>query len=495
MTTRGAPTQGARAVAAIDRAGARLVARLAAIALLVAGACCAAARPAAAQTLTLGEVLDSAREHAPQVLEAMARVRGAEGRRLSAEGAFDVVFRGGTDLRLGGYYDGNALGGSVSRPLASLGGEAYAGYRLSDGRFPIYEDERYTNELGELKVGMTFALLRDRQIDERRFARDQAEADIELARSEQLMVAIGVQRRAIDAYGAWVAAGMRLGILRDLLALAETRREAFAGQVARGLKPRILLAEADQAVLRRQALLVEAEQALTVTATRLSLFLRDPEGKPLVPGSARLPANLPPAPATPGDVLALAAARPDLKVIDLRLQQARQRLALARNARLPRLDVTLEASRDFGDVGAGGPSRSGTEPKVGLKFSVPLQQRSARGQLASTEAEIDAQSLRRRQLEEQITVELENLRADIEATRRIAELAVAEQGRAAELAVAERRRFSLGASDLFLVQVREESEASARIRSIDAAWKALQSRAELAAVAADLDALGLAPLR
>ena len=148
-----------------------------------------------------------------------------------------------------------------------------------------------------------------------------------------------------------------------------------------------------------------------------------------------------------------------------------------------------------GDVGAGGPSRSGTEPKVGLKFSVPLQQRSARGQLASTEAEIDAQSLRRRQLEEQITVELENLRADIEATRRIAELAVAEQGRAAELAVAERRRFSLGASDLFLVQVREESEASARIRSIDAAWKALQSRAELAAVAADLDALGLAPLR
>lgn len=495
MTSRDPPrAQRAVVVALRDCDPPHAGSRLAAVLLLAAGLLGAAARPAPAQTLTLGEVLDSSREHAPQVLEAMARVRGAEGRRLGAEGAFDIVFRGSTDLRLGGYYDGNALGGSVSRPLASLGGEAYAGYRLSDGRFPIYEDERYTNDLGELKVGMTFALLRDRQIDERRFARDQADADIELARSEQLMVAIGVQRRAIDAYGIWVAAGMRLGILRDLLALAETRREAFAGHVARGLRPRILLAEADQAVLRRQSLLVEAEQALTIAAARLSLFLRDPEGKPLVPQAARLPTSLPPAPAMPEDVLALAAARPDLKVIDLRLQQARQRLALARNARLPRIDMTLEASRDFGDIGPGGISRSGTEPKVGLKFSVPLQQRSARGQLASTEAEIDAQSLRRQQLEEQISVELRNLRADIEATRRIAELAVAEQGRAMELAVAERRRLSLGASDLFLVQVREESEASARIRSIDAAWKALQSRAELAAVAADLDSLGLAPL-
>lgn len=453
----------------------------------------AAASPSPAQTLTLGEVLDSSRVHAPQVLEAMARVRGAEGRKLGAEGAFDIVFRGNTDLRLGGYYDGNALGASVSRPLASLGGEAYAGYRLSDGSFPVYEDERYTNRLGELKVGMTFALLRDRMIDERRFALNQAEADIELARSEQLMVAIGVQRRAVDAYGAWVAAGMRLAVLRELLALAETRREAFAGQVERGQKPRILLAEADQAVLRRQSLLVEAEQALTVAATRLSLFLRDAEGKPLVPAATRLPSSLPPAPATPLDVKALAAARPDLKVIDLRLQQARQRLALARNARLPRLDMTLEASRDIGDVGIGGPSRSGTEPKVGLKFSVPLQQRSARGQIASSEAEIDAQTRRRQQLEEQITVELENLQADIEATRRVADLAVAEQARATELSVAERRRFTLGASDLFLVQVREESEASARVRAIDAAWKALQSRAELAAVAADLGALGLEP--
>jgi outer membrane protein TolC len=190
-------------------------------------------------------------------------------------------------------------------------------------------------------------------------------------------------------------------------------------------------------------------------------------------------------------VRALAAARPDLKVIDIRMQQARDRLALTRNAALPRLDLVLETSRDFGDVGEGGPTRSGTEPKIGLKFSVPLQQRAARGQQAATEAELQAQALRRRQLEEQIAVELDTILADITAAGQLVELAGAERARAAELSVAERRRFELRASDLFLVQVREEAEASARMRAIDASWREIQARAELAAAAADLAALGL----
>ncbi len=466
-----------------ERAAWRLRIAVAALAL--------AATPAAAQTLTLGEVLASSRAHVPQVLEAIAKVRAAEGRRLAADGAFDVVFSGSTEARLGGYYDGNVLGGTVKRPLQPFGGEVYAGYRLSDGRFPIYEDERYTNELGELKVGIMFALLRDRLIDDRRFALSQADADIDLARNEQLVVAIGVQRRAMDAYGAWVTIGLRLAILRDLLALADGRQDGIRRQVARGQKPRILLAENDQIILRRQTLVVEAEQALAVAATRLSLFLRDETGKPLVSSSARLPPSLPPLSVPTIDVVTVAASRPDLRVIDIRMRQARERLALTLNSALPRLDLVLETSRDFGDIGAGGPTRSGTEPKIGLRFSVPLQQRAAKGQRAANEAEIDAQAQRRRQLEEQIAVELETIQTDLAATRRLVELAVAEQARAAEVARAERRRFELGASDLFLVQVREEAEAATRIRAIEATWRQTQARAELAAATADLPALGL----
>lgn len=452
---------------------------------------CVGAIDSRATGLTLGEVLTSSRQHTPQVLEAMARVRVAEGRRLGAEGAFDLLFKGNAESRLDGFYDGKSLGGGITQPLRSRGGEFYAGYRVSDGRFPIYEDQKYTNELGELKVGVLLSLLRDRLIDERRFAVTQADAEIELARNEQLMIAIGVQRRAIDSYGAWVSTGLKLRALRDLLALAEDRQNAFRRQTERGEKPTILLTENEQIILNRRTLVVEAEQELFVAANRLSLFLRDESGAPRVPTLTELPGGLPPAAPLPQDLAALAAERPDLRAIDIRMQQARERLALNRNAALPRLDLVLETSRDFGDIGPGGPSRSGTEPKVALQFSVPLQQRSARGQQAATAAEIDAQEVRRRQLEEQITVELETIRSQLVTARRLVELARAEQERAGQVAQAERRRFELGASDLLRVQQREEAEASARLRAIDVAWRELQARAELAAATADLQALGL----
>lgn len=454
-------------------------------------ALCTAAVAARAQGLTLGEVLSSSRQHTPQVLEAMARLRAAEGRRLSADGAFDLVFKGNAETRLGGFYDGKSLGGGITQPLRSRGGELYAGYRVSDGTFPIYEDETYTNELGELKVGVLLALMRDRLIDDRRFAVAQADAEIALARNEQLMIAIGVQRRAIDAYGAWVSTGLKLRALRELLALAEDRQSGFRRQTERGEKPAILLAENEQIILNRRTLVVETEQELHVAANRLSLFLRDESGAPRVPSASELPGSLPRATPLPPDLAALAAERPDLRSIDIRMQQARDRLALIRNAALPRLDLVLETSRDFGDIGPGGPSRSGTEPKVALQFSVPLQQRSARGQQAATAAEIDAQEVRRRQLEEQIAVELETIRSQLNTAGRLAELARAEQQRAAQVSQAERQRFELGASDLLRVQQREEAEASARLRAIDIAWRELQARSELAAATADLQALGL----
>jgi hypothetical protein len=121
--------------------------------------------------LTLAEVLRSSARTAPQIIEALARERAAEGRALTAAGAFDTVFEVDGRSRTLGYYDGTIVSGRATRPLEGNGGYLYGGYRLSRGSFPIYEDENYTNRLGEFKVGGLFSLLRDRLIDERRTRR------------------------------------------------------------------------------------------------------------------------------------------------------------------------------------------------------------------------------------------------------------------------------------------------------------------------------------
>lgn len=448
----------------------------------------------ATAALTLDEVLRASARAAPQIVEALARVRSAEGRAITADGAFDTVFDAEGRSRALGYYDGTYVAGRATRPLTGNGGYVYGNYRVSRGDFPVYEDEQYTNRLGEAKVGALYALLRDRLIDERRTKRTLAAGDIDIARFERGAVAIGVQRRAIDAYQNWVAAGLRLRAYRDLLALSESRRGGLARQVQLGARPEILLAENDQNLVRRRALVVRAEGDFAAAANALSLYYRDGAGEPVLVGPERLP----------GDIGALAGVatvarddfvqrRPDLQMLLTRIDQGTARLALAENDLRPRLDLRGEVGKDVGPVGLGGPSRTPLEAAVGFRFSLPLQNRAAKGRVVEAQAELDALSARSRFLRDQIAVEVEGIAIGVGAAEQLAAIADQERQLAERLAAAERRRFELGSSDFFLVNQREETANDARVRLIDAQARIAAARAELAAATADRAALGLDP--
>jgi outer membrane protein TolC len=447
--------------------------------------------PAAAAPLGLAEVLAASRFHAPQVLEALARVRGAESRLLTTEGAFDTLFSASAEARPTGFYDGAEAGFRVTQPLATNGGSLYGGYDISRGTFSSSQSSDNTAQLGRITVGTMFSLLRDREIDERRFNRAVASADVVLADNDRLLVAIGVQARAIAAYNNWVIAGQRVAVFKDLLQLALDRQAGFKRQVAEGLRPAILLTENEQNILRRQTLVVQADQALQLAAVNLSLFLRDATGNPVVPDAARLPRRLGDPVPLAEDVMAALENRPDLKVVDVRIAQARTRLQLDRNNFLPRLDLRAEVNQFVGDPGAAGRPFTGTASTVGVTLSVPIQQRTARGRLGQTQAEIDGFRQRRRLIEDQIRIEISGLSIAARQARRLLGIAIDEQDRALTMANAERRRFQEGASDFFLVNLREESAADAQVRRLDAAFRQIVAHADLAAATADLGALGL----
>jgi outer membrane protein TolC len=297
----------------------------------------------------------------------------------TTEGAFDTLFNANVEARPTGFYDGAETGFRITQPFANNGGNFYGGYDVSRGSFSSSQSSNNTAQAGRITVGTMFALLRDREIDERRFNRAIASGDVVLADNDRLLVAIGVQARAIAAYNNWVIAGQRVTVFKDLLQLALDRQAGFKRQVAEGLRPAILLTENEQNILRRQTLVVQAEQALQLAAVNLSLFWRDADGNPIIPGAERLPRRLGDPLPLADDVMAALENRPDLRVVDVRIAQARTRLALDRNNFLPRLDLKVEASNDFGAVGLGGPSRNGLESKVGVTFTLPLQQSAARG--------------------------------------------------------------------------------------------------------------------
>jgi outer membrane protein TolC len=449
------------------------------------------ATPASADPLDLAELLETARRSAPILLEAEARRRAADARRLEADGAFDTTVDALADARVTGTYDSRYVDSQLKQPFTNRGGYVYGGYRLSDGTFPVYEDDRFTNQLGEVRLGAIFALWRDRAIDERRLARNLADAGIELAQTEVLIAAVGLQRRALEAHALWVAAGLRLAAYRDLLAVASERQAGIERQVRAGAVPAILATENRQAILRRQALVADAERLLAVSAARLSVFYRSPAGEPQMPPATRLPERIelvPVAQLPPDGTLP---ARPDVAAVDNRIAQARQKLAQDRNELQPRLDLKVEASQDIGPIAEGGPSRSGTETKVGLSFSVPLQRRAAQGKVAQTEAAVAALEAERKRIAEEIGVQLAAVSTDVGATAKLLALARDDAAQAEALAKAERRRLELGTSDLLRVALREEAAADARVREVDAALRQALAHAELAAATADLKLLGL----
>ncbi|CAH0498713.1 TolC family protein [Novosphingobium sp. CECT 9465] len=442
-----------------------------------------------AAELTLDDVLRSSATHAPQILEAMARQRQAGARALSAQGQFDLVFDADAQSRATGFYSGTFADVKASRPLENNGGNIYTGYRLSSGSFPSYEGKSVTNQLGEVRVGAVFSLLRDRLIDERRGRRELAESEIDLAALDRDMVAIGVQRRAIEAYQQWVAAGQRVATLRELFDLAQQRQASIDRQIELGARPAILSVENRQNIVRRQALLVRAEQDLTLFGNALSLFLRDDLGQPIVPDAARLPARMPEG-VNPRlvDRQEAMSGRPDIQALLARIDQNSIRVRMAENEQRPRLDLRAEASQD---IGPGSPVRTQPEALFGLRFSLPLEQRAARGRIAEVAAEQDALSIRLRFLEEQVGVEITNLRTQMDGAQRLAALATDEAALARRMAEAERRRYALGASDFLVVNLREEALADATIREIDAIYRSAAARAELVAAMADRDQLRL----
>ena len=159
----------------------------------------ATARDAGLTPLTLEAVLASSRERYPQVLAAREKIRAQAGKLLSSEGAFDLYAEQTSKSRLSGYYDGRYTNTKIVQPLSGFSTDVYGGFKISGGDFPIYEDEAYTLDAGEFKIGAVFSLLRDRDIDDRRAKLRDNRLTLEQTELDAMLTRVRVQHDAMTA--------------------------------------------------------------------------------------------------------------------------------------------------------------------------------------------------------------------------------------------------------------------------------------------------------
>lgn len=423
-------------------------------------------------TTTLDEVVQSVVVHFPVIQQALAGRRIANGQVLEASGAFDHKLEGFYESQPLDFYENHRGSIGIKRDT-TWGGQTFAGYRIGRGVYEPWYLERETNKGGEFKAGFMAPLVRDRVIDANRAELWQAQ--VERTRIEALiqMAVIGATRDGSIAYWDWVAAGENLRIAQSVLELGIERRDWLEKQIAAGEKKKLDRIDNRRIIVTREAKVVDAERKLQQTAAKLSLFLRTPNGRPLLVEG--MPSKDPFETLDEGrfaldesDIPFAQSNRPEPRELNLVSQQLRIALRQACNETWPDVDAGLQVGQDVGEPTSSTRDKSELELEARLTLSVPLERRKAFGKVRQLRGKIAQVRAKQRLTLDKITIDVQVAKAALEAASQRVKQTTEAVDLAKRLQVAEQDLFVAGQSDLFTLNLREKQAADAAVERVAA---------------------------
>lgn len=443
-------------------------------------------------TLDLQDVISSVFQSYPVIIQSRQQAQVARGQLTEAWGSFDTKLKMQTLNESLGFYENYRHAIGASRQTWN-GGGVYGGYRIGRGSFQPWYKERETDKGGEFKVGYRQALLQGRAIDPQRVAVYQASLDQKAVQPLQLEVLLLISRDAAEQYWSWVEAGLILQAQQSLLDLAEQRGEDFRALVKADKAPEIDLVLNKQLIAERRAKLIESRQKFQAASFKLSLFLRDQQGNPLVADPDLLPNEFPEIaqtgePDLQAELVNALARRPEVRALEIQRQRLQYDQALACNQILPALNFIGEASQDMGEDASSSDDKDNFQLLLGLEGELPIQRRKARGKLISIRGKLQQLSQKQRLMRDKIQADLligfNELRLDAE----VVEQALISLEAAEETLDAYRFAFDKGKIDLIYLNLLEVKANETEIKYLSALKQWHTALAKLRAT------LGLDPL-
>ncbi len=421
---------------------------------------------------TVDEVVRSIVEFFPLIQQATAGRTIASGQVLEASGAFDHKLDITSDSQPLDFYENHRSSIGVKRET-TWGGRTFAGYRIGRGVYEPWYLERETNKGGEFKMGFTAPLIRDRAIDANRSELWQAQIEQTRIEAEIDLAVIGSVRLGAIAYWDWVAALAKLNVAEEVLQLGLARVEGLADQIAEGEKKEIDQTDNQRIIVSRQAKVIDARRKVQQAAAKLSLFLRDPTGRPIVPSenvadpAFAVSMGFEPPPIDE-DVVFASTNRPEPRELRLAAQQIGVAMRQAANETWPDVDAGLLIAQDVGERTSSKGDKSEFELEASLTLSVPLERRKAFGKLRQLRGKLAQIRAKQRFVDEKIAIDVQVSRTALEAAALRVDQTAEGLRLAQEMSIAEQVRFDEGESDLFLLNAREKQAADAASELIDA---------------------------
>jgi outer membrane protein TolC len=399
----------------------------------------------------------------------------ARGKMLKALGAFEPTVVNDTELerfisssnpekgtQTGGFND------TLVEARHPWGFRYSAGVRqaIGDAKIP---DLSFNNGNQQVLLGGFFPLLRGLMVNPESAELQRSEladprADVRIAQTRQdLFLAAATQ------FWDWVAAVKFLEVQRRAVGIADDRFRQVEGRAKAGAVAPLDVVEANQEVQRRREVAIAAQRFVEQEQLKLSMFLWE-KNVPVLPPLERAPefpaqALVPTAETIKAHKLQAKTDRPEIKEIDIEAKLNNIDLELAKNSLLPSLDAEAAPARQ--------PEKFvlGLGYRFGLELRIPILQRRSRGEVLEAQGKADRFVLTQKFREQQVVVDVDNALSAIERAKERIAAAVESLRLAKTLEEGERFRFSLGATSVLFVNLRERN-------SVDSEGQVIRAKAE-----------------
>ena len=408
--------------------------------------------------LTLEEVLARVDRTHPLLKGSGTEKVVARGRLLRALGAFEPTLVNDYELeRLvkSGKTVSVGFNDSFIDLRAPSGFKSIWGFRAGIGPIEVADLAIGPSGTNQPIMGVSFPLLRGLMVNPenaelQRSGLADPKADVQIAQTRQdLFLA------AAGQFWEWVSAWKLADVQRRALKVAEDRQKQIEQRAKAGAVAPLDVVEANQEVQRRKEILIGATRAFEQEQYRLSLFLWDRDA-PSAPDAERVPdfpkqIELPTANAVEADKLNAKATRPEVLEVAIEAKVNNIDLELAKNNLLPILNAEAEPSRKPGEFVLGLGYRFGVEMRI------PFLQRRARGEVLEAQGKADRFVLVQKFREQQVIVDVDNALSAVERAKQRIAASFQSLQLARTLEEGERFRFSLGATSVLFVNLRERN--------------------------------------
>lgn len=414
--------------------------------------------------LSENDVARSVLDNFSLIQEAELKAKSAQGELTSAEGAFDhkLIFKSRNSIEH--KYDNKYFETTIERQTALGGTSLVAGHRQGLGNFPAYDGKYQTSGAGEIFAGLSFPILRNRKTDEfrtnlrlKQIENNQAELEAKLKRMIYL-------HKAISLYYKWILETQKLKINKGIFDLALKRQDMLEKKFKAGDIEKIKLIDNQRALDKRSGDIVKNEIELNKIRAELGIYLRGKNGEVI-----DLPTE-----ASPEFILQKnesyllstdISLSPQLKILNLEIEKLKLESLFFDQSKLPGLNFDLLGAKEMSNNQPYDSERM----VVGIKFDYPLENRKAEGKSVSYFYKVLAVEKNKQYLESELTQQINFFIKASNDSKARWEILNKEFEGTQKMAEAEKSKWAQGASDLFVVNLREQDVADVEIRR----WTAL----------------------